>query len=179
MLLMRPLGFAAIGLVCSILFGCASSGGVRNATPIVTSMPVSLDFVLVETTSSLSAVEPENRFLKDALITGLNERQIFGTVSGNKQDVNSAGGLKVKVEIKEIKRVSDTARVWAGGLAGRASILIHVTVSDLVSGKSIEEFDAEGKSGKSAAAGTTNEAIQQAVNQVVLEMVKISMQTHE
>jgi len=161
------------------LCGCASSGMVKKASPIVTSMPVSLDFALVETSSSLSDVGSESQFLNQSIITGLSEREIFGVVSGNKQEVSSGSGLKVEVEIKAIKKVSDNARVWAGALAGRASILIHVTVSDLISDKQIEVFDVEGKSGKSAEAGTTNEAIQQAANQVVVEMVKISMQTSE
>ena len=175
----RALDFTALLFVLLGLLGCASSGRVRNATPILTSQPVSLDFVLVETSSSLNDLESEKRFLRESIITGLNERQIFGTVSGRKADVASGNGLKLKAEIREIKKVSDEARVWAGALAGRAQILIQVTVSDLISGKQIEAFEAEGKSGKSAGAGTTNEAIQQAANQVVAEMVKISMQTSE
>ena len=171
--------FAAISIAVLTLVGCASSGQVKKASPIQTGIPVSLDFALVETSSSLGDVEPESQFLNQSIISGLNERHMFGVVSGNEQDVSSGKGLKVEVEIKEIKKVSDNARVWRGGLAGRASILIHVTVSDLVSGKQIEVFEAEGKSGKSAAAGTTNEAIQQAANHVVVEIVKISMQTSE
>src|SRR5882757_1983164 len=178
-LMKYALKIAAISLVASILISCASSGMVKKASPIVTSMPVSLDFALVETSSSLGDVGSESQFLNQSIITGLSEREIFGVVSGNKQEVSAGSGLKVEVEIKTIKKVSDNARVWAGGLAGRASILIHVTVSDLISGKQIEVFDVEGKSGKSAEAGTTNEAIQQAANQVVVEMVKISMQTSE
>jgi len=165
--------------IVAALLGCASSGMVKKASPILTSMPVSLDFALVETSSSLSDLDPESQFLKQSIITGLNESEIFGVVSGNKADVRSGNGLKVEVEIKEIKKVSDSARVWGGGLAGRASLLIHVKVSDLISGKLVEIFDAEGKSGKSAYAGTTNEAIQQVANQVVIEVVKISMQTSQ
>jgi len=168
---------AAVLLVASSLVGCASSGVVKNATPILTSRPVSLDFVDVETSSALNDLEPEKRFLNESIITGLKQKEIFGTVSGKWEEVSSGSGLKIKVEIKEIKKVSDDARVWAGALAGRARILIHVTVADLNTGKQIEVFEVEGNSGKSSSAGTTNEAIQQAANQVVVEMVKISMQT--
>ena len=170
---------AMLLLVFAGLCGCASSGVVKNATPILTSRPVSLDFVFVETSSSLKDLETETHLLNESIISGLKQTEIFGSVSGNKADVSSGNGLMVKDEIKDIKKVSDEAQVWAGSLAGRASILIHVTVSDLKTGNQIDVFEAEGKSGKSSNAGTTNEAIQQAANQVVAEMVKISMQTSQ
>jgi Domain of unknown function (DUF4410) len=151
---------------------------IKNATPISTNAPVSLDFVLVETSSSLSDLETERHLLNELIVTGLNEKQIFGNVSGKKADV-SGNGLRVNVEIKDIKKVSDQARVWAGAFAGRASILIHIIVSDLNTGNQIEVFEGEGKSGKSSDAGTTNEAIQKAADQVVAEMVKISMKTSD
>jgi len=47
--LMRSINFAALLVVAAILTSCASSGVVRNATPILTTKPVSLDFVYVET----------------------------------------------------------------------------------------------------------------------------------
>jgi hypothetical protein len=62
-------------------------------------------------------------------------------------------------------------------LAGQARILVHVTVSDLSSGNQIEVFEVEGKSGKSAFAGTTDEAIQLAAEQIVAKVVKLYSQT--
>ena len=64
-----------------------------------------------------------------------------------------------------------------GGLAGRARKVVQVTVTDLDYGNQIETFEAEGKSGKSAEAGTTDEAIQRAAEQVVAEMAEISSRT--
>ena len=177
--LKRAINFTALLFVAAILTSCASSGVVRNATPILTSKPVSLDFVYVETSSSLSDLDPEKAVLNQSIITGLKQKEIFGVVSGKWEEVSTGTGLRIKIEIKEIKKVSDDARVWAGALAGRARILIHVTVSDLNAGNQIEAFEVEGNSGKSSSAGTTNEAIQQAANQVVVELVKISMQTSQ
>ena len=111
------------------------------------------------------------------LITGLHETQIFGSVSGNIADANSVGGIKIQANIAEISMVSHDARVWFGGLAGRARILVQVKVSDLNSGHQIQAFEVEGLSGGSARAGTTDEAIQQAVQRIVAETVKISRQT--
>ncbi len=162
------------------LAGCASSSGVvRNASPIATGRPVSLDFVLVETSSSLVNLEPEKNALNDSIISCLQQSQIFGVVSASNIVVSQGSGLKVSADIKEIHKVSDDARLWIGGLAGRAQILVQLIVTDLKSGAQIETFEVEGKSGKSAAAGTTDEAIERAAEKVAAELVKISMQTSQ
>ena len=150
---------------------------VGKASLISTSKPASLDFVLVKTSCSLGDSESEKRLLNDLIITGLKETGFFGRVSANKADVNSNSGIKISAEIKEIQKVSNNARVWMGGLAGRARKVVQVTVTDLDYGNQIETFEAEGKSGKSAEAGTTDEAIQRAAEQVVAEMAEISSRT--
>ena len=161
------------------LAGCASSGVVKNASPISTRGPVSLDLAVVETSSSLTNAVTEKNSLNNAIISCLRQRAIFGAVNPDSTGLNQGSGLKVRADIKEIKTVSDDARLWFGGLAGRAEILVQVTVTDLNSGRQIETFEAEGKSGKSARAGTTGEAIQLAAEQISEEMVKISMQTSQ
>ena len=169
---------AAILFALLNLVGCASpSGVVKNDSPVLISKLVSLDFIFVESTSSLGDLETEKHLLGDLIVSGLKEKQWFMSVSGNKADVNSGGGIKVAADIKEINKVSDNARSWAGALAGQARILVQVTVSDLSSGNQIEVFEAEGKSGKSAFAGTTDEAIQLAAGQIVAEVVKLHTQT--
>ena len=142
-----------------------------------TRQPVSDDFVLVETSSFLGDVEPEKHKLNDLIISGLRQRQSFGNVSGNKTDAGSDHGIEVKVEITEIKKVSDNLRAWFGALAGRAQISVAVTVSDLTTGQVIQTFEAEGESGKSAKAGTTDQAIEQAAGQIVAEIMRINMAT--
>ena len=173
------LKFAAVLLVLLNLAGCASSGGVMNESPIATGKPVSLANVLVETSSSAGVSEAERGSLNDSIITGLKETGLFGSVGGTKLDANSGGGIRIGVEIKEIQRVSDRARVWMGALAGRARITIRVTVTDLIAGNQIETFEVEGESGKSATAGTTAEAMQPAAESVVVQMAKISSLTSE
>jgi hypothetical protein len=133
----------------------------------------------VETSSSLVNSETEKMALNNAIISCLRERQIFAVVSPGTNDINPDSGVKIKTDIKQIKTVSDNARLWFGGLAGRAEILAQVTVTDLNSGRQIATFEAEGKSGKSARSGTTEEAIELAAEQISAEMVKISMQTSQ
>jgi hypothetical protein len=168
-------------LSCCLLFlvGCASSAVVKEVGPISTSTPVSLDFVLVETSSSLNDVGTNAQLLNDNIITDLRETQIFGTVSGEQADVSSGSGIKIQADITELKPVSPEARTWFGGFAGHARISLKVTVSDLISGKRIQSFETEGESGASARAGTTDEAIQRAAQLVVIEMVRISCQTSQ
>ena len=169
---------AAILFVLLNLVGCASpSGVVKNDSSVLISKLVSLDFIFVESTSSLGDLETEKHLLGDLIVSGLKEKQWFTSVSGNKADVNSGSGIKVAADIKEINKVSDNVRLWAGALAGQARILVHVTVSDLSSGNQIEVFEAEGKSGKSAYAGTTYEAIQQASGQIVAKVFKLYAQS--
>ncbi len=179
----RALNFAAALLVLLTFAGCASSGGVvRNASPISAGQPVSLDFIFVQTSSSLSDLESEKSRLNDLIVTGLRETGFFMNVSGDKADANPdnpGGGINIRAEIKEIHKVSDNARVWMGALAGRARIGVRVTVTDLKSGKQIETFEAEGESGKSAQAGTTDEAIQRAAEQVVAQIVEIRSRTSQ
>ena len=176
----EALKLAAPLVALLVLAGCASSSGlVKNASPIATNKPVSLDFVLVETSSSLSDLEGGKRLLNDSIIRGLRETSFFASVSGNRADTNSASGIKIRADIKEINKVSDSARVWMGGLAGQARIVVQVAVTDLNSGNLIETFEAEGKSGDSARAGTTDEAIQRAAEQVVAEIVEIRSRTSQ
>ena len=169
---------AAILFVLLNLVGYASSSGVvKNDSPVLISKLVSMDSIFVESTSSLGDLETEKHLLGDLIVSGLKEKQWFMSVSGNKAGVNSGSGIKVAADIKEINKVSDNARSWAGALAGQARILVQVTVSDLSSGNQIEVFEAEGKSGKSAFAGTTDEAIQLAAEQIVAKVVKLYTQT--
>lgn len=128
--------------------------------------------------SSLGDLETEKENLNDMIISGLNDSHMFKSVSGNKADASLGSGITIEADIKGIKRVSKDKRLWAGALAGRARISIQVTVFDLSSGHQIETFDAEGESsGGSALAGTTDEAVQRAADQVVREVIKLNALT--
>ena len=169
---------ATVLFVLLILAGCAApSGTVRNASPVLTGQPVSLDHIFVESTSSLAGLAAEKNLLNDSIVTNLKETELFMTVGGKKADAISDNGIKVAADIRQIKKVSDNAREWAGALAGQACIVVHVTVSDLKSGDPIESFEVEGKSGKSAFAGTTEAAIEKAAEQVAAEVVRLNART--
>jgi hypothetical protein len=169
---------AIILFVLSTLAGCASSSGIQHASPIMTGTPVSVDFALVETSSALTSLEPEKSLLKELIISGLRGRNVFGDVDGNGPAAGTSSGIKIKVVIKEIKKISRDERDWAGAMAGRARIVVEATVSDLSSGKRIEFFEVVGESsGGSNLAGTTDEAIERAAGLVVAQVIEISRQT--
>jgi hypothetical protein len=177
-LVKRNIQNAAMLFGLATLMGCASSGMTQHAGPVATSTPVSIDFALVETSSALGGLETEKQLLETLIVSGLRGRDVFEEVGGDPAAAGASSGMIIKVVVKEIKQVSQSEREWAGALAGRARILVEATVSDLSSGKLIETFAAEGESsGGSNLAGTTDEAIQRAAEQVVAQVINISSQT--
>src|SRR5665213_1180305 len=122
---------AAISFVLLIFVGCASSNVVKVTSPVMLSKPVSMDVIYVTIASSTNSLEAERNELSDAVISGLTASEMFTTVTADKMALGSGNEIKINAEIKEIKRVSDDAREWAGALAGRAHILVQVTASDL------------------------------------------------
>jgi hypothetical protein len=168
----------AVLFVLLNLAGCASAGMVQNAGPITASKPFALDFILVETTSSLGGLDAEKSKLNDLIVSGLRERQLFKGVSGNKADAGSDSGIKIDADIKAIKQISKNRRSWLGALAGHARILVQVTISDLNAGNQMETFEVEGQStGGSDLAGTTDEAMEVAAGEVVAQVVAFNAQT--
>ena len=159
--------------------GCASTDAVKNATPVATHAPVSVDFVLVETSSSLTNLAMAQQLLQSKLITGLRATELFGTVSGDPTDTNATSGIKISARVHEVKAVSLGARVWFGGLAGQARVSAAVTISDLISGNQLQAFEVEGATGATAMAGTTDEAVERAAQLIVARVVALSRQTSE
>lgn len=172
------LAYTPLLLVLLTLAGCASSGRVRDPSPITASKPFDLDVILVKTSSSLGDLEAEKMKLNDRIVSALRETALFKQVSGNRAELDSGSGVTINADIIEIRKISKNRRLWAGAFAGRARIRVRVTVSDFNSGKQIETFEADGESsGGSALAGTTDEAIERAADQVVGEVLKINAQT--
>jgi hypothetical protein len=161
------------------LAGCVSSGSVHNASPI-TAKPFDLDLILVKCTSSLKDLAVESQVLNDKTVSGLRDSQMFKEVAANQADLGVGSGITINAQIVEIIKVSKNKRLWAGAMAGRAKIRIQVRVSDLNSGHQIETFEAAGESsGGSALAGTTDEAIERAADEIVGQILKINVQTAE
>lgn len=171
--------FAAF-LFLLFLTGCASpSNDVQNASPANISPSLALNYIQVAVTSSLNGLTTEQHSFTDAVISDLNDSGLFQEVSADAPTNSPVNGIKISADIREIKKVSDDARTWVGTFAGQAQVLVHVNITDLTTGASVKSFDAAGKSGKSARAGTTDEAIEMAARAIVSQVVRINSQTSE
>ena len=176
---MKSVTFILLLLVVLNLVGCVSSGSTHNASPI-TAKPFDLDLILVKCTSSLTDLEAEKQLLNDAIISDLRDSHLFKEVAADKADLGLGSGITINAQIMEIRKVSKNKRLWAGATAGRAKIRVHVTVADLNSGNQIETFEADGQSsGGSALAGTTDEAVERAAEEVVAQVLNINSRTAE
>ena len=102
---------ALIFTVLLTLVGCASSNVVKVASPVMFSKPVSMDVIYVIIASSTNSLETERHELSDAVISGLNESKMFGTVTGDKVAVGSGSGIRINADIKEIKRLRELTGV--------------------------------------------------------------------
>jgi hypothetical protein len=168
---------AAFLLVVLVFSGCATSSSVvQNPSPVLTSRPVSCDRIQVQASSSLAGLEPEVKVLNDLIVSGLKETYLFSVMGGDQAVTNTGDGIKIVATIREIKQVSSNTREWVGALVGEARVLVHVTISDLKSGRAIESSEVEGRSGKSAFGGTTPEAMQRVADAIVSEVVKLNAQ---
>ena len=172
------LGLAALLFILLTSPGCLSvpSAG-RIINPVMTGKPVSLDHILVTVTNLAGTLTAEKQTLADGVVSSLRQTGMFAGVAETNAGFGDVAGVKLSVEITALKLVTDNARDWMGPLAGRARLTVRVTVADLKSSRLIETFTVEGQSGKSAYAGTTNEAIAMAAQQITAEMLKLNAQT--
>jgi len=88
-----------------------------------------------------------------------------------KWDVKESGHLKVDVTITNMRRVSNTARVLLGALAGTAKTTAEVIVTKVPSGEKVSTFTVVGESsGGSIFAGGTDQSIEMAAIKIVEAM---------
>lgn len=174
-------GFTCAALLSVILTvaGCMSPGRGKTTQVVNTGKPVSLDIIYVTTASAEENFGDAGQRLNDAIVSQLKESEMFATVTNQVPDASLGQGIKIAVEIKHLKKVSQEARDWTGVLAGRADISIQTTITDLQSGRPIQSFEVEAESGRAPYAETTSEAIYQAAKQIVSEVLKLNAQSAE
>ena len=171
--------YAALLSVIITVAGCASPSRSKTTQVINSGKPVSLAIIYVTTASAMASSDDANQGLNDAVVSRLNESKMFATVTNQPPDASLGQGIKIAVEIKHLKKVSQEARDWTGVLAGQAAISIQTTITDLQSDRPIQSFEVEAESGKAPYAETTSEAINQAAEQIVSEVLKLNAQLAE
>lgn len=174
-------GFTCAALLSVVLTvtGCMSPGRGKTTQVINSGKPVSLAIIYVTTASAMASSDDASRGLNDAVYSRLNESKLFVTVTNQPPDASLGQGLKIAMEIKRLKKVSQEARDWTGVLAGRAAISIQTTITDLQSSRPIQSFEVEAESGRAPYAETTSGAINQAAEQIVSAVLKLNAQAAE
>ncbi|MBI2344077.1 MAG: DUF4410 domain-containing protein [Deltaproteobacteria bacterium] len=157
-------------LICGVLWlasGCASSGRVVSASPMhVTSKQYPT--VAVSVTASEEKYAREAEHLAEALVIHLKRAQLFREVFLSHDANAKSSALLLQGNIGQVRRVSKTARILFGGLAGRSKIVITVQLTDARTRGSVGEFHVEGKSsGGTIFAGTTDQAAEKVVAEIV------------
>jgi hypothetical protein len=150
-----------------LLNGCASRGAIKETTPMTLKLST-YKTMLFSVSSQVSGSSEEMVQLETLTIAKLREKRLFDKVISGSSSPDAQADLQLNARIIQLKRVSSGARVMVGAMAGRAGIDVEVELLDLKGSKSIGTFIAQGRSsGGTVFAGTTPQAVERAVEQIV------------
>ncbi len=121
------------------LWGCASTGSVTSTiAPTISLDGFKTLSVSVQTKAEDS--EREAQAFKEILIAELKKKNKWEVFDGSPH-----GQLKLSATITNLNKVGTATRLIAGGLAGRASVDVEVSLKD-AKGNVISQFSVNGKS---------------------------------
>ena len=163
---MRRKVFSKIIVVIFIagLMGCASTSSINSTlTPAV---PLdSFKTISVSVQTKVEDSEKETQTFKNILISELKKKNKWELVDGSTQTQ-----INLTATITNLNKVSTAGRLFAGALAGRASVDVDVMLKD-AKGNMISQFSVNGKSsGGTIFAGTTDQALEKAGEQIAAFM---------
>lgn len=148
--------------VALLLSACAASGSIQ----VTSSVPASIDSAksgAVDVATSVAGKTETADALQKAIISQLLSKNVFKSVTATDQS-----DYLLKVNVVDVKEVSQGARIMLGALAGKAGITAQVDVLDRRNGTVTGSMVAKGQSsGGTVFAGTTQEAIDQTATQIV------------
>ena len=151
-----------------ILGGCASTGAIYPIKPITVKL-ASYKTMLINVESEVPEASLELSQMEIKAITALKENALFEKVFLGSVYPDASADLELNLKIVDLNKVSHAARAMSGALAGRAKIIIEAELIDLKTRENISAFKIEGKSSAgSVTAGLTEQAVQRAVEQIVL-----------
>jgi len=162
---MRRKVFSIIAVIFALsLWGCASTGTVSTA--IAPTVPLdNFKTLSVNVQTKVENSEKEAQAFKEILIAELKKNNRWKVADNPHQSQ-----LELSATITNMKKVGTTARLIGGALAGRASVDVDVVLKD-TNGNLITQFSVEGKSsGGTIFAGTTNQALEKAAEQIAVFM---------
>ena len=154
-------------VILVFLIGCASGGTTTPLQAVSAPLSSAYNTVLVEVTSTLPDSDADARALENEIITELRKDSRLTQVLSGTGSPTAAADLKLKADIVEMRKVSTGKRMMLGGLAGRGSVKVNAELLDGRNGTKLGAFTSEGKtSGGTVFAGTTEQALQRAAEQI-------------
>jgi Domain of unknown function (DUF4410) len=161
--------------VVIFLGGCASTGKISTTVPMTVKLST-YKTMLLNISSQIPESSEEMVQLESMTIAKLRDKGLFEKIIVGSSSPDAQADLRLKAKIVALKKVSSGARVMVGAMAGRAGIDVEVELFDLKESKILGTFIAQGRSsGGTVFAGTTPQAIERAVEQIV-EFIQKSMQ---
>jgi hypothetical protein len=168
--------FVALALIIGggpLLGACASTGALSPTTPL-TSRLSTYRTIVFEVSSQVPESAQETIQLESMTVARLREKGIFEKViAGSAASPDTPADLRLRTRITELNKVGSGARAVLGAFAGQGKIVVAGELIDVKAAQNIGAFTAEGKSsGGTVFAGTTEQAIERAVEQIVEFVVK-------
>lgn len=162
----------AIAVIAVIVSGCASTGSISEKTGGLSGNSLGNDVVVLETVSEVENSEDQRQLLHAMVAAGLQSRGSFSKVVTSGGIDVPAEHVQITLQVKDLNKVSKTARFWGGALAGRANMLVEVEATDQPEGAQLTRFEATGKSSAGwGGAGTTDQAIERLAEQIVAALI--------
>ncbi len=151
--------------VCIALSACTSSGRIH-----VTSTPARLAVygtVRVQVSSEVDATRKEAIQLEATVAAIATEKLPFQQILTQRNAPGSSVDLRIEARIFRLEKVTVESRALNGVVAGRARVIADVMLIEEATGRVVARFTVEGQS---SSAGTTEQAIKRASEQVVALM---------
>lgn len=150
-------------IILSLLFiaGCAGQTAIKPEGEFKIK---NIKTASVKVKTLLPDCKEEIEKIEKTLIEKLKEANIFNEILDNTKNTD----LIIEVDIEELAKVTKSDRFWYGAMAGRAKVAGKVKLIEGFSGKVLGSFYIESlSSGGTVFAGTTEQAIDNFVKQIV------------
>jgi len=157
----------AVGVM--FLCSCMKSTGVLETTTQLSIERMSQKTLVVNVSSTVVDASEEIVQLEGMTVEQLRKKRLFASILAGSKLSSKNGEINLNLTISSLKKVTSFQRKMYGPAAGRAFIIVEGQVQEVKSKKTVGEFRVQGESSSgSALAGTTGQAIERAVEQIIL-----------
>jgi len=158
----RIMPLAGLIVLSIFLAGCTASRKTVSIEPSESDLRSYSAVVLSVESNVTDDVHKEMTDLERLAVAKIKALNIFQSVQLGNGEGAPARTLIVKTSISKMRKVSGKSRFMVGAFAGRASMIVDVTLSDAVTKESIGSYSITGQSGGTGVSGGTSDAIDKA-----------------